>query len=104
MSTNTETETVKACTDCLIASEYGYRPVADDEDASTAGGYDPDATKLWWIGEADQVTATEPLNRLDGYHTAANCGVDCEGFSSSPCEACGSPLGGDRHKLTIWKD
>lgn len=105
MSTNTahEVETVKACTDCLVASEYGHRPVADDEDASTSSGYNADAEKLWWVGEGDRVTDVEPLNRLDGYHITAVCDEDCESFSSSPCQGCGSTLGGDRHHLAIWE-
>lgn len=33
-------------------------------------------------------------------------GCDCEqlGFSWQSCEGCGSPLGGDRHALTLWSE
>jgi len=36
--------------------------------------------------------------KSDGY------GCDCEkrDFSWSPCDGCGSNLGGDRHAFTIW--
>jgi hypothetical protein len=40
----------------------------------------------------------------EGWHVALDCPEDCEGgFSWSPCGACRSPLGGDRHPAVLWE-
>ena len=35
-----------------------------------------------------------------------NCEDDCESghFSWSSCDGCGSPLGGERHRVAIWEE
>lgn len=63
--------------------------------------------------EDDAEPDREPLCLLNGVHVAAggacedsrheDCDCDRREFSWSPCEGCGSTLGGAREALTIWE-
>lgn len=45
------------------------------------------------------------MSQLEGEEVTLNCEEDCESnFSWSRCDGCGSPLGGDRHRIAIWEN
>ena len=71
------------CVDCLMFLANGDTPQELDE----AG------TEKW---------VAEFVRRTEGTHIFLAGPEDCEGwFSWSPCDACGSPLGGDRHPVVF---
>lgn len=47
----------------------------------------------------------EPLSKIDdGWIVVITCnGHDCGGFSWSPCDGCGSRLGGQRHDAVMFQ-
>lgn len=83
-----ETYDIQVCSDCLMMIANG-----------TTGDYDgaPD--------DAEHDAAMDALwPDADGWDITPNCSEDCEGgFSWSPCEGCGSPLGGDRHPAVAMR-
>lgn len=94
--------TINVCTDCVYAHEYGWRPVAPDDPWQAAHGAHRSPTALhdlplWWVGDADQVTPDEPWFRADAGRYADT--GDVREFSWSPCDACGSKLGGARYEF-----
>ena len=76
--TKTETSTLWACTDCVILLANGDMP--------------PEPTEY------------APMALLD--ENVSLGGAEHEGevrdFDWSACDGCGSPLGGERHAVTVW--
>jgi hypothetical protein len=61
-----------------------------------------DCAMLAANGELAEVSDCEPLGLVDGYVAVTCSGGDCdEHFSWSPCEGCGSRLGGYRHSAVV---
>lgn len=56
------------------------------------------------IGDPEREAEVRASARIpEGHHVALTCSDECEGgFSWSPCGACGSRLGGDRHPAATW--
>lgn len=75
---------LEVCVDCL-------QLIANGEDYTEAGDLE------------DRIAAIWPPE--DGWRLAPNCPPDgdCGGFSWSPCDACGSRLGGDRHYAVAFR-
>jgi len=87
MTATVERYEVEACEDCVLA----LSGVADDLTAERLAELDEGRAKLWPDAE--------------GWHLVPDCPEDCEGgFSWSPCAVCGSPLGGHRHPVAVWRD
>jgi len=64
-----------------------------------------DCAMLAANGELADETDCEPLGLVEGYVavTCSDSGDDCE-FSWSPCEGCGSRLGGYRHSAVVMEN
>lgn len=110
---------VMVCTDCYFAHHYGVTEIErTDDDGATV--------TEWFVGDSDTPADRKPLGKLDGYEIADNtcsdhtwpvtdddgdivemceCGNEDSGqetFSWSPCEGCGSRLGGSRERLALF--
>lgn len=73
-------DTVEGCTDCILFLANGDIPEERPD-------LPDDIAALW-----------------EGYHLAPAGGEDSEPyFSWSPCEVCGSRLGGNREPVAYWK-
>lgn len=75
--------TGEACVDCLMLLANGETPPEMDENE----------TQSWLelIG-----------HRTEGFTVVPACEEECKGsFSMSPCDVCGSHLGGDRHPVVF---
>jgi hypothetical protein len=73
----------EACVDCLMLVANGETPPNMDK-----------------VETAEYLARVE--TRTAGFHVIPACPEDCEGsFSWSPCDVCGSPLGGDRHPVVF---
>jgi hypothetical protein len=82
MSDTLERIEMEVCVDCLVIDANGPDEV------------DPEAVARF--------EAASILN--EGWTYANNCPEDCEGwFSWTPCDYCGSTLGGDRHPAVLIK-
>jgi hypothetical protein len=101
MSTATrEAFTYWVCVDCYT-THHGVREDHYGE---------PDREPLALIGEDEEVTAGllweehDCLNAVDIDPWAGPEECDCEHvtFSWTPCDGCGSQLGGAREALTVW--
>lgn len=83
---------LSVCIDC-------YGTDANGSDWITSGDREPfnlipeaDSVTAGWIHDPDEfIIEVEPDDN------------DNLGFSWSACDACGSPLGGDRYKMTGWE-
>lgn len=109
MSETTETREYSngwCCVDCLMLLANGEKPPEMGEDETAA-----------WLAEIDRRTAGTDvtLGRMFGEedceHTSEDWRSDsgnhadqCESleFSWSPCDVCGSRLGGERAAVTFW--
>jgi hypothetical protein len=92
--------TIWVCTDCMILDVNGDEPV------------DPDPTQplpwaLW--ADAKMGDTTPGITREahtcddpDSWERGEDCGCEEREFSWSPCDGCGSSLGGTRHAFTYW--
>ena len=90
--TKTETWTLWVCTDCVILlandemppEPTEYAPMALLDENVSLGGAEHEGcdNAPEWIG--------------------AECDCDVQTFSMSVCDGCGSPLGGERHAVTVW--
>lgn len=69
------------CEDCYVYAVNGDEP-------AEAGDWTP-----------DDVDAMGPHLVPEGPHVDEDEGADHNEFSRSPCEACGSNLGGSRHRM-----
>lgn len=94
--------TLRVCQDCYLA----HHGILEDGDPDHVPDREP-------LGEVpDGVTLTAGLLReahdpwCDDPDTCSIEGEGCEHhtFSWSPCDGCGSTLGGDRHALTMHDD
>lgn len=78
---------IMVCTDCLFTHHHG----AHEHDGQ------------WYSGDSDTPSDREPLNRCDGLDLAdstdSETGEGIDDFSWSPCDGCGSHLGGSRYRL-----
>lgn len=85
------------CVDCLFAhcgwteEELGYKP-------------DTEPWALWADGSAQGVTMGGACDweTCEERNTRGECECDSMDFSWSPCDGCGSHLGGTRHAFTYW--
>lgn len=91
--------TIWVCLDCEILnangeiSEHADKPplgLLKDGDEITGG--------MLWEEHTDDCPNRAVNDYLD------ECGCETDEFSWSPCEGCGSTLGGSRHALTVWTD
>lgn len=80
-TTSNDTFTGTACIDCAMLIANGEAPLFETE-AETAA---------WLDAFSD---------RNDGIYWAM--GDETDDFSSRPCTACGSHLGGSRHEIVGW--
>src|SRR6478735_3713363 len=97
------------CSDCLMLhangeiGDLGELPSWMDRDAPGAHLYN-------WPGDDQDENAAQRHAALmdkqwphDEWDVSMNCPEECDGwFSSSPCEGCGTRLGGDRHPAVAW--
>ncbi len=78
------------CVDCYFAHHYG----AHEHDGE------------WFAGDSYTPADREPLGKLAGCELADNTNSETEEgmdtFSRSPCDGCGSTLGGARYRLAVW--
>lgn len=75
----------QCCVDCLMLLANGET--------------DPD----WDEAETAEYLARLEARGVTGENVTIACDEDCEGwFSWSPCDVCGSTLGGDRHPVVFW--
>lgn len=95
------------CQDCYL-THAGY----DEHEL----GYTPDRAPLSLIDQDDEVCAGLPAeehaddcpvwlgdpNGEDVPVDGAECECEQDSFSWSPCDGCGSPLGGTRDALTLF--
>ena len=74
---------IELCVDCGMFLANGTIPYGDESE---------------WAGIAE---------RWDGWHLAVgNCpeeDCECVGFTMSPCDGCGSRLGGSRYHGAAWR-
>lgn len=81
---------IDVCEDCYFAHHYGTHHHAGQ----------------WYVNGSDIPTDREPLGLLAcadlSDATDADTGEGIITFSSSPCEGCGSTLGGGRFTLALW--
>jgi hypothetical protein len=88
------------CSDCLMAHANGEDSV-EDRPASEPEPWAifPDASRV-------------SMGMLDDNHSCGqswddgtrDCGCETDEFSWSPCDGCGSTLGGSRHAFTLWEE
>jgi hypothetical protein len=87
--------TVWACIDCTSLHANG-----------DVGDPAPEHEPLGLIGPNEHVTLglvrEEHSCDYDTDWSAGNCQCERDEFSWSSCDTCGSPLGGERHAMTIW--
>lgn len=81
MTTETRTDTIAVCVDCVHLAEYGD------------SGIEAEVAKDF---HAFKVASTWP----DGFEIVTNGDVG-ESFSWRPCEGCGSRLGGARFEAEV---
>lgn len=91
------TATLWVCVDCymahhgLLETEMGYEPTH-----APLGLLEPDsdvtAGLMWAEHECDRAS----------WDDGDECSCEHQTFSWSPCEGCGSHLGGSREALTTW--
>lgn len=86
---------LRICVDCLYVLANG---VDSDEQAIAA----ENMAKLWKNTNITLGALTDECGHNDA--TSEEHAYNCEqlGFSWSPCDGCGSTLGGDRHAATAW--
>lgn len=72
----------ECCDDCLMYAANGETPAELDEAQTEA-----------WL--------TEYKRRTAGYHVAPICDDYCDSFGMASCDLCGSPLGGNRHRVAL---
>lgn len=79
---------IEVCTDCLIVLAHGVESDAEGETwerlSARWPGEDPVTTPAVTLGSRDEDAPEDPY------------------FSWSPCDGCGSTLGGDRQHATGW--
>ena len=80
--------TINVCVDCLMVAANG----------ETEGT--PDREPLGLVGDRE-VTTGCLVHEFDADEQQSEC-RDEHGYSWSPCQGCGSKLGGDRYPLTYW--
>lgn len=83
------------CTCCLMAHAADGCGECDHDDREPLNKIEPPFTVTLGMLASEH---HEQCPRSD----SRDC--DCErlGFSWSSCDGCGSPLGGDRHAMTLW--
>lgn len=87
--------TIWACVDCMLEHYYP--------------GENADITGEEWSNYPDaSITAGSLCDKGENHYRedAEDHSENCEtiSFSWSPCDGCGSTLGGTRHAFTIWED
>jgi ribosomal protein L37AE/L43A len=91
--TKTETSTLWVCTDCVILLANGDMPPEPTEYAPMALLAGQDVTH--------GSTEHEGCDNVPKW-IGAECDCEVQTFSMSTCDGCGSPLGGERHAVTVW--
>ena len=87
-----------ACTDCAMFIANGE--VTDGEGNDITAEVYRRIAMVW--GDAE---ITLGVRRGECDYCPTESGEDCEPwFSCSPCECCGSSLGGNREHATMWVD
>lgn len=92
------TTTIWVCEDCLFVHANGE-----------SEGMDPNKVPFRLIEEGDTVAlgmswedhSADCPNRAAGEHVE-ECECETDNFSRSSCDACGDPLAGSRHAMTIF--
>ena len=94
------------CTDCIMWLANGEPPtdMSESELAAWRAAMDEH------IGDSELtlgMLASEhddscPVKIADSYDAVDECYCDTRSFSWSPCDVCGSNLGGERHAVTYW--
>lgn len=87
-----------ACTDCTILLANGEAPADMSEDQVTAREDQIDARNA---GYTITLGMLREEHSCDG--TSDECDCEVTSFSWSPCDVCGSNLGGERHAVSFWK-
>lgn len=83
--------TLSVCTCCLMAHA-----------ADGCGDFDHDREPLSKIEPPYTVTLGMIAEEHGEHCHREECECEQLGFSWSSCDGCGSPLGGDRHAMTLW--
>lgn len=79
---------IRVCSDCYL-THHGY------DEHELGHGFDREPWSL--LDDADDVSS----GWVDDDHDDEDS-TDDDGFSWSPCDGCGSRLGGNRYRMTIW--
>ena len=102
MTETVETYTYWVCVDCYVSAN-------DPHSREELGAPAPDREPLNMIGEGEEVTTgmmwadhIDPAGCEAAFRVAAGCDCDRRDFSWTPCDGCGSTLGGSRDALTVW--
>ena len=83
---------IRVCEDCYL-THHGY----DEHEL----GYTPDREPWGLLAGDDEVVDVSSGWVGDDLDDEDYAGDD-DGFSWSPCDGCGSRLGGNRYRMTIW--
>lgn len=92
------TVTIWVCIDCMFSHANG----------ETSSDEAPDCEPWCLIDKGDEVAmgimADEHADSCTPEDREEGCDCATDSFSWSPCEGCGSSLGGERHAFTLWFD
>jgi hypothetical protein len=92
-----EASQMAVCTDCLSVLANGE---CEYPSQTAADAHGEGMTRM--LGD-HEVTLGWPFTAQDQEDWDAGIEIDDQlGFSWRSCDGCGSPLGGDRFKATIW--
>lgn len=94
------------CTDCLILLANGEAPADLTESEVTAWQEQIDLRNHGYNLTLGMLREEHSCTNANG-QTAGDLGGECDcevnSFSWSPCDVCGSNLGGERHAVSFWK-
>ncbi len=90
---------ISVCLTCMFIHANGEYPGDPDD-------IDPNEPEPWALltDNEDPAMGGEHNERCTPEDREEGCDCDDLGFSWSPCEGCGSRLGGDRYRFTVFAD
>ena len=98
MTLNLETSEILICVDCMILLANGELPTDPDDRV------DPPLSKI--TDDVDITPGGDHDDWCPAKDVTARHQVECEcdriDFSTARCGGCGSELGGERYKATLW--
>jgi hypothetical protein len=95
--------TIWVCVDCMLHHANGECGSCHDEehghDEEPLSSIEPPFTVAMGMASDEHECNTDE----DGIEYG-ECECECDTFSTSQCEGCGSYLHGERHAMTLFKD